>query len=291
MKCFISSSCSAHGNVSDIVRELAGLGFKNIELTGNVRYCDNIEETILRLRILYDVDMIVHNYLPFQPTDFVLNLASTDVNIMEKTLDLIKNAVGLSKKLGKDLYSIHPGFRHDLMPEQDDNFFIVASKKLNERASFYRALAEIAVPLAQEHFRIAVENLSPKNAGELYSFLCTPEDIYVFLEYFKDTPNVGILLDMGHLNVAASLMSFDKYEVLDCLFQGYAHKVFALHISENDGSRDFHRISEFDSWQIQFLHNHRERLENTNVIFEWLNCATEETFRKFELIQRRLAVL
>ena len=92
--------------MADMVSELAGLGFKHIELTGNVRYGENIAATV------------IHNDLPFELTDFGPNLASTNGDQQLKAGGLIKKAITHTRKVGKDLYRIHPGFIYDFAPEQ-----------------------------------------------------------------------------------------------------------------------------------------------------------------------------
>jgi sugar phosphate isomerase/epimerase len=275
--------------MADMVSELAGLGFKHIELTGNVQHRENIAETLIQLQAEYGIDFLIHNYLPFEPADFVLNLATTNSDLQGKTRVLIQNAITLSRKLGKALYSIHPGFMHDLGPEQHDNFFVKIAPEPNSRDTFYHALQDIVRPMLPNNFRIAVENLAPRSSQETYSFVCTPGDIFDFLDYFEDAPNIGLLLDLAHLNIAARMRRFNKDQVLDTLLDVYLDRIFEIHVSENDGFKDFHQVSDLDSWQIQFLLENRTRLGDKNVTFEWRHSSTRETFHRFEMIKDRLA--
>ncbi len=111
MNCYISSSSSRHRTLEDITRELAGLGFHRIELTGNVAFEDHIEAKIMKLRSDYGVEFLIHNYLPLLPEDFVLNLASAREKNRRKTMEHIQRAVTLAGDLGGDLYTIHSGLR------------------------------------------------------------------------------------------------------------------------------------------------------------------------------------
>ena len=101
MNCYISSSSSRHRTLEDITRELAGLGFDRIELTGNVAFEDHIEAKIMKLRSHFGVEFLIHNYLPFLPEDFVLNLASAQEKNRRKTMEHIQRAVTLALDLAK----------------------------------------------------------------------------------------------------------------------------------------------------------------------------------------------
>jgi sugar phosphate isomerase/epimerase len=290
MNCYISSSCSRHRRLEDITRELAGLGFDRIELTGNVAFEDHIEAKIMKLRSDFGVEFLIHNYLPFLPEDFVLNLASAQEKNRRKTMEHIQRAVTLVGDLEGDLYTIHPGFVHDLIPEKEDHFFIRSSHSLNDRQTFYDGLRDVIRTLAQPHFKIGVENLAPRDIREFYSFLCTPDDLFGFLEEFRDLPSVGILLDLAHWNIAAQMLSFDKREVLDLLVRKHGERIFEVHLSENDGSRDHHRITDPNSWQIDFLAEHKARLAEKSITFEWQDCASKAAFERFSMIKKTLVV-
>ncbi len=275
------------------MRELAGLGFNAIELTGNVKHCPNIGRLLLQYKDLNGLDFIIHNYLPIENEDIVLNLASTNPDTRLKSMDIVKHAIDISKLLGQTQYSVHPGFRHDLLPDIEKGFFRKAKggDNCNTRENFFQTVRHISHKLAGNGFKIAIENLSPKGAGEIDSFLCTPQDIEDFFIHFEDMSGVGLLLDFGHLNVASQLLNFDKFKVLDTIFSLHLDKVFEIHLSDNDGSGDSHCVTELDSWQIQFLLENRDRLQDKTLVFEWQNSATKETFGIFETIQRKLTLI
>jgi len=288
MKLYISSSYSSKKYLTDILLELIELRFKSIELTGNIKYSEHIIELLLKFKEENDLDLILHNYFPFQREEFVLNLASRDPEIKLKTVKQIKYSIDLSKRLGKSIYSLHPGFKNDLLPKLRDLFFIKANNKFNRKKDFYQTLNSILDQEIDSDFKIAVENLHPKNSFEVYSFLCTPDDIDSFLIYFNEISNVGILLDMGHLNIAANMLNFGRCKMLDNLFGKYYKKIFEIHISENDGTKDSHNISQVNSWQIEYLQGCKKYLKDVPLVLEWHNCASGEAFKRYEIIRNRL---
>ena len=56
---------------------------------------------------------LVHNYFPPPADPFVLNLASANADIRQRSLDLVSDALALSARLGAPFYSVHAGFITD----------------------------------------------------------------------------------------------------------------------------------------------------------------------------------
>ena len=96
---YISSSCVKHIKIKDAVQDLVNNGFKNIELSGGTEYYNGFEDDLLELKNKYNLNYICHNYFPPPKEHFVLNLASLDDEIYNKTFEHLKNAIELSKKL------------------------------------------------------------------------------------------------------------------------------------------------------------------------------------------------
>lgn len=212
------------------------------------------------------------------------------VDVGFRSINIVQHAIDLSNKLGNNMYSLHPGYKHELLPKMIDGFFIkeVQTENCNARDVFYQTVRDVAAANRGTSFKIAIENLSPKNSAEIYSFLCGPDDIMDFLGHFQDVPAVGILLDLGHLNIAAQILGFDKYEVLDKLFSSYGDRIFEIHVSDNDGTKDFYRISALDSWQIEYLTTKSAGLKEVPVVMEWQACASRDSFDRYERIRERL---
>lgn len=288
MTFYISSSCSSQKRLPDVLNELIDVGFRRIALTGDVEYSENIKESVLRFKEAYHLDIILHNYFAFQPEEFVLNLASGDPEIQDKTLKHIRDCVDLLTKLGKNLYSLHPGLMNDLQPILREGYFIKSNDRVNSREDFYHMVDRVMDEIVTDDFRIAVENLHPKSDTELYSFLCTPDDIIEFLKRFNNRDNVGIVLDLGHLNVSARRLNFDKYQVLDEIFSNHMDRIFEIHVSENDGLSDAHGISEIESWQIKYLEKYRQELKMVPVVLEWHHSAHRQAFGRYLSIREKL---
>ena len=107
---YVSSACSKKKNIRESVLELVDVGFKNIELSGGSEYNKTIEKDLKELQAKYNLNFLLHNYFPPPQLHFVLNLASTDKNVQQKSTSFILNAVQLSEELNAKKYGFHGGF-------------------------------------------------------------------------------------------------------------------------------------------------------------------------------------
>jgi len=287
---YITSLCSSRKHIGQAVCELAELGFKNIELTAGTDYYASIGEELLDLKIKFGLNFLVHNYFPPQKKDFVLNPATQDNITKALTLNLVKESIGLSCSLQSNLYSMHSGFRNELLASLKEGFFVKKSNSPIEKHSFYSLIEHILKTIVPKGFKIAIENLCPRTSLDKYSFLTDVPDIIDFLSYFRNYPNLGVLLDLAHLDVASKRLGLDLYESLEELMLLFGNRIFELHLSQNKGVIDDHRISTIDSWQLDFLVRHDRVFFDVPIVFEWQNAATKRTYETFlELTNKVIA--
>ena len=107
---YVSSSCVRAKKIKDSVLTLVENGFKNIELSGGTHYYDGFDEDLLELKDKYDINYQCHNYFPPPKRHFVINLASPNDEIYEKSKEFIRDSLKLSSKLGSARYGFHGGF-------------------------------------------------------------------------------------------------------------------------------------------------------------------------------------
>ena len=105
----------------------------------------------------------------------------------------------------------------------------------------------------QKYF-LGIENLFPNPDGTNDSFMCTFEEINKIFtsKKFKDT-NLCLLIDLGHLAIAANILKFNRYKFLEKVVQKFGDRIFEVHISNNDEIRDLHNRIDSKSWQIKAL--------------------------------------
>lgn len=289
---YISSSACAKDKVKDAVLEFVKLGILNIELSGGTRFYGRIEEDLLNLKKRFGVNFLIHNYFPplAEYSDFVMNVASQEENEKNITFAIIKNAIRLSKTLGCSLYTLHAGFNVPLYEKKGVFYKKLNSRKKqnqkNTKEGFYKGIDFLLSHFINEKFKIGIENFFPLK-GRFNSFLESQDDIIEFLNLYKKEPNIGLLLDFGHLNVAANILGFNKYNLIDKLFSNYANKIFEIHISENKGIYDSHNISDLDSWQLKVVAKNKF-LHDKPIVFEWRRCSSNLISQRFATLKRHI---
>lgn len=289
---YISSSASSKDKIKDAVLELVQLGFFNIELSGGTKYYQGIEKDLLNLKQSYKINFLIHNYFPPTAENFVMNIASKDEYLKNSSFKLINSALRLSKILGSNLYTFHAGFNSSAVCEKNGVFYTDPNSKelkgtQNTKKDFYQAVDFLLKNIVGKDIKIGIENFFPFHPS-FYSFLDSGEDIIEFLDRYSEKPNIGLLLDLGHLNVAANHLRFDKFDIINRIFGNYSNKLFAIHISENDGEYDLHKLSHSNSWQIELLRQNKKALDNLPITFEWRNSCDQRSFQHFEALRSLL---
>lgn len=285
---YITASASYKDRISDVITDLAGLGFRNIELSGGTRYYDGVEEDVLALGKKYGINFLVHNYFPPSPVGFVMNIASRDKTLLENTLRHIEIAMALAGKLDCGLYTLHPGFNTSLLNEEDRRFF--ESPKGNDapdsgtKEDFYKGVGALKTMAEKRRIRVGIENFFPFFISTR-AFMESGADLTEFLDRYRNEPAIGLLLDLGHLNVAANTLGFDKFALIEKVLGEYRDKLFEVHVSENDGSRDNHQVSTANSWQIKLIRENKERLSGVPIVFEWRNSSNSETYKRYRELE------
>jgi sugar phosphate isomerase/epimerase len=291
MKFYISSQCSAKKCIRQAGEELASLGFSAIELTGGTSWYPGILEDLKAAKNRLGIDLMVHNYFPPQPKEFVLNLAVKDPIRRAQITAFIKDAVVLSKSYGNSMYGVHPGFRQDVAVEQEANgFFKAGDPSLTSVEAFYSMLDELNEVAKAESILIAIENLAPRSEDGPFSYLTSEADIERFLAYVVTKSHLGALVDFGHIGAASTIFGFDCVRVLDRIFD-HPEKIFEIHLSENAGPRDAHGVTPLGSWQTNYLNEHSARLGEIPVVFEWSNAASKDSIDLYREFVRQLTSL
>ncbi|MBI4287991.1 MAG: sugar phosphate isomerase/epimerase [Chloroflexi bacterium] len=249
MDVYVSTGCLKDGK--DVIRVLDGYrsaSFRYIELGASHEYSADIVGCLEKQPARF----LVHHYFPPPPNAFVLNLASASPEILYRSLQQIDRSLDLCRKLGSPLLSVHAGFTADPSPgltfvghepqpyEKAFDIFVDSIKRIDASAREY------GVRLAIENNVLAKYNMV--NGTNPYLLLCRAEE---FEEFFRRVPsdNVGILLDLGHLQVSSHNLGFNKDGFIDKL----EDKVFALHIHDNNGEKDEHLGLRPGSWVCRVL--------------------------------------
>lgn len=280
MGCYLSTSCFGRSYVSDAIRQCHEISPYRIEISAPHHYQPVGElEAILRNFREEGYAFTLHNYFPPPEESFVLNMASADESGYTRTQALIKDALRLAVAAGSPLYGIHAGYLARANAESDGMFTFD-----DELSSYGEALDravvfvnDVAPDFARKGVHLLIENLFP-SPKKRHSLFCSLDEIDEFMKQVPD--DVGLLLDLGHLNVSSQIMGFDREAFIDGYLEKYAGRLIEVHLSENEGLKDEHLAVKQGSWQLEALkriHQHPLSGDVSRVYcVEARNSTTEE---------------
>jgi sugar phosphate isomerase/epimerase len=249
---YVSTACVRNNSIKDSVIELAQQGYKNIELTGGTKYYDGYERDLLELKESHNLNYLLHNYFPPPNEHFILNIASLNDDLYEKSIEHCIRAVNLCKLLGSKKFAIHAGFLIDFTPEEAGKK--ISLRKVNDRSGAIGRFAkawEIISDAAGDDVSLYIENnVYSQTNYKTYEgnnpFLLTDYEGYLEL---SRSLKFSVLLDLAHLKVSCHTLNLDFVSQSRLLMQETDY----FHLSGNDGLHDQnHGISQ-DMEVMQFL--------------------------------------
>lgn len=253
----------------------------DIELSGGKYLKDQITKITSLKKTL---NLRVHNYFPPSKYPFVINLASNNRKILNKSINHIKKAILLVKKLGGDTYSFHAGFRLDPNFKSLGKKFkkeILISEKKALRI-FIRETKKISKFAKKNKVNILIENnvVTKKNLNEFKSnpFLLT--NYKDTRNFFKIMPkNVKLLIDVAHLKVSARTENLDpikSIKIMNKFVGGY-------HFSDNNGYKDSNSQIKKDSWFLPYI---KKNLNYYSI--EVYNKSPKQLKQQINILNKRL---
>ena len=301
---YVSTAClNDNRDLEKTIAEYYTAGVRNIEISAlhNFYLLDDLFSIVNQYQEK-GVQFIYHNYFPRPAEDIVLNPISQTQSERNKSNDLIRNAVELGLKTGVDLYAFHPGYLGDPDVGPGGMFLFHDQKKvpcdvginsfLQDFMKFYNEL-NLENNEPQEMF-LAIENLFPPPEGTNYSIFCTKEDIDAIMKSpVVQQTKLGLLIDLGHLALSASLLHFDRMEFLHSVVADYGDRIYEVHLSENDGINDLHENITEESWQLDILGLFRDTGSlmpsgKTRFCIESRKLSIDEIFQSYQLLKGRL---
>ncbi|SFG17287.1 Sugar phosphate isomerase/epimerase [Halopelagius inordinatus] len=230
---FASTTCLNGHSYVETLDAYEDAGLERVELG----YCPDTLD-MNEIVTSYDFEFAAHNYFRPLDDDFVLNLASRDESIRQRSVSYVCNGIDFCDKHGIDLYTFHAGFRAD--PNLSLEF--PCEVALYDRCFdlFVRSLREVAEYARDTDVELAVENnvVTEENVieDEPLVLLCEPGECKRLFDSI-DPEEIGILLDTGHLNVSAATRGYDPATFVE----ESAPYLKAFHLHTNNGESDQHR--------------------------------------------------
>lgn len=248
---YISTSCVKHKKIRTSIQELVDNGFHNIELSGGTEYYDELEDDLLELKAKYHLSYICHNYFPPPKEHFVLNLASLDDEIYNKTFAHLKSAIQLSKKLGAKRFAFHAGFFIDIKVNEIGKK--ISKANLFDKKKSIQRFCDGFVELQKsaDGIELYIENnvFSSTNAMTYNNenlFMLTNSSEYKEL---KNKINFSLLLDVAHLKVSSKTLDLSFEDELSCMINQSDY----IHLSDNDALDDLNYKIRADSNLLDLL--------------------------------------
>jgi sugar phosphate isomerase/epimerase len=250
---YVSTNSFETRDLAEILGICERYGIDGLELSTLARW-----DPALLGSTSYPSRFLVHNY--FAPPDppFVLNLASQDAGILERSRALCRAAIDLSATLGSPVYAAHGGYTADVSPDllgRPERLASLHADDFADRDDAYATLVESAQALGaygrEQGVRFLVENHVLANragaVGRQLLLMVGPDDLTCLARDVDD--GLGVLVDVGHLKVSAATLGVDVHEALDAL----GPFTSALHLSDNDAVVDDHRPFGDDAWFLPRL--------------------------------------
>ena len=266
----------------DVVKTLTDIGIKDIELSGTCYSKDNVKDLEKFLKLS---NLQIHNYFPPPEKPFVLNLASMDEEIANKTIDHIMYALDVCKILKSNYYSFHAGFLCDIKVSELGKK--VDSKILQNREKsldlFINRVTKISKKAKQNNINLMIENnvLSKNNKISFKGnpfLMCDAEECE---KVIKSCPkNVKLLIDVAHLKVSSNSLNFDKIEFLNKC----NHLAGGYHLSDNNGESDSNDKFNDESWFWDYIDNKKDYYS-----IEVYNVGNDEIIDLYNLAKTKFA--
>ncbi len=254
----------------------------NIELGSNHSYEKNYEYIKN-----YKVNYCVHNYFPIPKKNIVVNIASQNKTIREKSLLHVKNSITFSKKINAKLYTFHPGFLTD--PDganiSSNNYDFLWNNKRLLKSSYNKSwtlmiasIKKIIKHSKKENIKIAIET-EGSISSKSHLLMQRPVEYKRFFKIFKKK-DIGINLNVGHLNLASIAFKFNKIKFI----KDFSHRIVAMELSHNYGKNDDHLPIIKNSWYWKTIKS--KKFQGIPKILEFRNVSIDKIKKTYKLVSK-----
>lgn len=286
MEAYISTGAFRFSELREIIAFSVARGIDHIELSSGVTYRQNLLDPV-RETNQKQITYLIHNYFPPVENPFVLNLASPDPDTRKRSLDLCEAAIELTAQLEAPFYSVHSGFTFDIRPgllgkpESQRDIPLNAHIPYEQAYTiFVKSVLNLTKFAKSKGVRLLIENnvVSPIYAREhnRNTLLMATADEIVRLMSDVDDPALGVLVDVGHVKVTATVLGFRRERFVEAL----APHIGAFHLSDNDGQTDQNLPFSEDTWFCPLLTD----FPHVPVVIEAYNLTWRQIQEQFQVL-------
>jgi len=221
-----------------------------------------------------------HNYFPAPEEPFLLNLASLNDQLWQRSIDHCLLGLDLASCSEAPFFSAHAGYCGDPSPDDLGNVMTEVHPELRQEywRRFLDAVKHLGAEAGQANVKFLIENhvvIDDNVTGGDHPFLCATSEEALSLKE-EAGPSVGLLLDTGHLKVTANSLGFDR----DAFVEEVADVVECIHHSDNDGIRDTNQALSFDYWFLR----HMRKFGDVLHVLETHPMSLEDIFSQRSLL-------
>ena len=246
-----------------------------------------IERILQRVKMVKKIGTFIVATTKRKDDDILVNIASSNEHIRNLSIKHIKKAILFCKETNSKLYTFHPGFVGDpLKANKSKKNYDFIWKQNGVRKSYKLAfnymlnsLKTIVNFARKNHVRVALETEGSSKKKDNFGLMQKPEEYRKLFEYF--TPkNLGINLNVGHLNLASKAFEFSKVKFVDDI-EDY---IVAIELSHNNGIQDEHLPIKKKAWYWPILE--RNKFVNIPKILEYRNCNIDKIKKSIEMLKK-----
>ena len=252
----------------------------NIELGSNHIWEKNISPLKFK-----NLNLCVHNYFPVPSKKLIINIASQNTKIRKLSISQIKKSIKFSKKISSRLYTFHPGFLTDPdgsnLSEKNYDFLwnqnkLRAKNYENSWKLMILSIREIIKFARKNRVKIAIETEGSISSKE-HLLMQKPNEYKKFCKIFKKK-DIGINLNIGHLNLASRAFSFNKFKFVKSI----SGRIVAMELSHNFGKKDDHLPIRKGAWYWKIIKN--AKFKKIPKILEFRNTNISKIEKTYKLV-------
>lgn len=281
MKIYVSTGLVKDKTTSKIASEFKKNDIKQIEFSSG-KFDKNVLKKILKL----NVDSQIHNYFPVPKKPFIINLASKNKSILNKTTKHLKRSINFSKKINAKYFSFHAGFLVD--PSVKD-FGKSLSRNITSDHNksldlFIQRLKILANYAKKRNVKLLIENnvITKKNLSRFDKNPFLMSDYSDAKKIMNKCGNqVGLLVDLAHLKVSARTLKFKPEEYLVKLDKF----IKAYHLSDNNGLADENKNVSRKSWFWKYI-----KKDAKYYTLELRNLDISNIKKQLKLVKKKLRI-
>ena len=284
---FVSTTFAADGtSITEALAACVANGLRSVELGSNHAYEPDPIGVVERHQPLR---CMVHNYFPSPLDPFVVNIASLNDDIYERSLAHVGRSIEFCRASGALMYTVHPGFLSDPQgPSRNSgNYDFLFPASDVDRKSYDRAYQRMLEALdwavdraAASGIRLAIETEGSVSKRD-HLLLQRPDEFERLTTRFAPA-DLGVNLNIGHLRLASAAFGFEPATMVDVI----ADYIVAMELSHNDGVVDGHRPLQAGAWYWDLITD--QRFAATYKILEFRNTAVADVAACADLVARSL---